>query len=353
MRLSCLVPIMRPLSILDQSPVVAGRDPGASIRETLALARVAEEAGYARYWVAEHHNSASVAGSAPEVLLGALAATTSRIRLGSAGVMLPHYAPLKVAEQFRVLEAIAPGRMDLGLGRAPGSDRLTALALNPDPEAAERFPQQVQEVMAWLGDGLPAGHPFAAVRAQPEVPTRPEIWILGSSDYGAQVAGLLGLRYAFAHFITDGEGAAEAIGLYRRLFRPRPGGPAAPHAAVAVAALCAESEAEAWRLWRPREIWRLGRDRGIYAPLPSLEEAHARVLSPAEEARIAAMRRHALVGTPDHVAARTATLAAELQADEVAVLTPCPDGAARARSVRLLAGAWARLPRPALAASPA
>jgi luciferase family oxidoreductase group 1 len=335
--------MMRPLSILDQSPIVAGRDPGASIRETIALARLAEEVGYARYWVAEHHNSASVAGSAPEVLLGALAVATARIRIGSAGVMLPHYAPLKVAEQFRVLEAIAPGRIDLGLGRAPGSDRLTALALNPDPEAAERFPQQVQEVMAWLGEGLPAGHPFAAVRAMPEVPTRPEIWILGSSDYGAQVAGLFGLPYAFAHFITDGVGAAEAIALYRRLFRPRPGGPAAPHAAVAVAALCAESEAEAWRLWRPREIWRLGRDRGIYAPLPTVEDAHARVLSPAEAARIEALRPHALVGTPEQVAARIAALAAELRAEEVAVLTPCPDSAARARSVQWLAEAWAAL----------
>ncbi|MCX7685857.1 MAG: LLM class flavin-dependent oxidoreductase [Acetobacteraceae bacterium] len=353
MRASCLLARMRPLSVLDQSPVVAGRDPGASIRETIALARVAEEAGYARYWVAEHHNSAAVAGSAPEVLLGALAAVTSRIRLGSAGVMLPHYAPLKVAEQFRVLEAIAPGRIDLGLGRAPGADRLAALALNPDPDAAERFPQQVQEVMAWLGHGLPAGHPFAAVRAMPEVPTRPEVWILGSSDYGAQVAGLLGLPYAFAHFITDGEGAAEAIGLYRRLFRPRPGGPAAPHAAVAVAALCAESEEEAWRLWRPREIWRLSRDRGIYLPLPTVEEAHARTLSPAEAARIEALRPRALVGTPERVAARIAALAAELPAEEVAVLTPCPESAARARSVRMLAEAWARLTRPAPAPLPA
>jgi luciferase family oxidoreductase group 1 len=349
MGLSCLVASMQPLSILDQSPVIAGRDPGASIRETIALARVAEDAGYARYWVAEHHNSASVAGSAPEVLLGALAATTSRIRLGSAGVMLPHYPSLKVAEQFRLLEAIAPGRIDLGLGRAPGSDRLTAMALNPDPNAAEHFPQQVQEVMAWLGNGLPAGHPYAAIRAQPEVPTRPEMWILGSSDYGAQVAGLLGLHYAFAHFITDGHGAAEAIGLYRHLFRARPGGPQAARAAVAVAALCAESEAEAWRLWRPREVWRLGRDRGIYAPLPTVEDALAQALSPAEEARIAAMRRHALVGTPEQVAARIAALAAELGADEVAVLTPCPDSAARARSVRLLAEAWARVAQPVAA----
>jgi luciferase family oxidoreductase group 1 len=178
------------------------------------------------------------------------------------------------------------------------------------------------------------------------------MWILGSSDYGAQVAGLLGLNYAFAHFITDGQGAAEAIGLYRHLFRARPGGAQAAHAAVAVAALCAESEAEAWRLWRPREVWRLGRDRGIYAPLPTVEDALARVLSPAEEARIAAMRPHALVGTPEQVAGRIAALAADLRADEVAVLTPCPDSAARARSVRWLAEAWARLPNRAAAYDP-
>ena len=208
------------LSVLDQSTVVTGRSPDASIRESLALARHCESLGYARYWVAEHHNSASIAGTAPEVLIAAIAATTTRIRVGSAGVMLPHYAALKVAEQFRVLEAIAPGRIDLGLGRAPGSDGRTAYALNPLAEtAAAEFPAQVRDLMAWVaGEPLVAGHPFHDILAQPQGPTTPEVWMLGSSDYGAQVAAYFGLPFCFAHFITDGRGAEEApVALSRRI----------------------------------------------------------------------------------------------------------------------------------------
>ena len=205
------------LSVLDQSTVVSGRMPDTSIRESLELARHCEALGYARYWVAEHHNSDSQAGTAPEILISAIAATTQRIRVGSAGVMLPHYSALKVAEQFRVLEAIAPGRIDLGLGRAPGSDGLTAFALNPNAStAADHFPAQVRDVIAWSsGQPLVEGHPFRSVRAQPQGPTVPEVWILGSSDYGAQVAAHFGLPYCFAAFITDGAGAAEALSLYR------------------------------------------------------------------------------------------------------------------------------------------
>ncbi len=210
------------LSVLDQSTIVTGRSPDASIRESLALARHCEALGYHRYWVSEHHNSDSVAGSAPEVLIAAIAATTQRIRVGSAGVMLPHYAALKVAEEFRVLEAIAPGRIDLGVGRAPGSDGLTAHALNPNAErAAELFPAQVRDLLAWLaGEALDERHPFRSVTAQPRGPGVPEVWVLGSSDYGAQVAAHFGLPYCFAHFITDGAGAAEALALYRELYKP-------------------------------------------------------------------------------------------------------------------------------------
>jgi luciferase family oxidoreductase group 1 len=327
------------LSILDQSSIAAGRTPAEAIRETLALAKLADAWGYRRYWLAEHHNSASHAGTAPEILVSAIAATTQRIRVGTAGVMLPHYSALKVAEQFRVLEAIAPGRIDLGVGRAPGSDGRTAFALNPNAnEAGERFPQQVQELLGWLGDGLPANHPFARVSAQPDGPTRPAVWILGSSDYGAQLAAYLGLPYCFAHFITDGRGSEEAMALYREGFRPS-AHLAQPHGALGVFALTAATEAEAWRLFRSRELWRLSRDRGIYPPLPSVADAEAYDYAPEEQAKVERMRERAIVGAPEQVIGRLADVAAAHGVEEIAVLTPCHDAAARQASYRLLAEA--------------
>ncbi|MCQ4161340.1 LLM class flavin-dependent oxidoreductase [Roseomonas sp. GC11] len=341
------------LSILDQSTIASGRGADAAIRETLALARLADELGYARYWLAEHHNSQSHAGSAPEILIAAIAATTRRIRIGSAGVMLPHYAALKVAEQFRVLEAIAPGRIDLGLGRAPGSDGRTAYALNPAAvrqEEGDRFPAQVQEVLGWLGEGLPVNHPFASIRAQPEGAGLPEVWLLGSSDYGAQLAGLLGLPYCFAHFITDGAGAEEALAAYRARFRPQSGRLAAPHAALAVFAVCAATEAEAERRFSSRAVWRLSRDRGIYPPLPSPEEAAAYPATPPERERLQRMRQTALIGTPEQVRGKIEALASQLGAQEVAVLSPVHDPEARRDSVRRLAEAFG-LPAAARAAA--
>ncbi len=273
------------LSVLDQSTVVTGRSPGDAIQETLALARHCEALGYERYWVAEHHSSLSQAGTAPEILIAAIAATTRRIRVGSAGVMLPHYAPLKVAEQFRVLEAIAPGRIDLGLGRAPGGDGRTAFALNPNAAAAaEHFPADVRDLLAWLaGEKLVEGHPFRDIRAEPAGVTVPEVWILGSSTYGAQVAAHFGLPYCYAHFITDGQGAAEAMDMYHTLYQPGARHPL-PHAAVAAWALTAATEAEADHQLASRALWRLGRDRGIYTQLPSPTEAPMPTLTPTRNA---------------------------------------------------------------------
>ncbi|MCX7379989.1 MAG: LLM class flavin-dependent oxidoreductase [Alphaproteobacteria bacterium] len=327
------------LSVLDQSTVVTGRSADQSIRESLLLARHTEALGYHRYWVAEHHNSASIAGSAPEILISAIAATTTRIRVGSAGVMLPHYSALKVAEQFRVLEAIAPGRIDLGLGRAPGSDGLTAHALNPNAaQAAEHFPAAVRDLIAWLnGERLVEKHPFRDVLAMPTGPTTPEIWVLGSSDFGAQVAAHFGLPYCFAHFITDGAGCAEAIETYRTLFRPSPT-LAAPYAAICVWALAADTEAAAERLFSSRALARLWRDKGIFAPLPSPEEAAAYDYSPTDLSRLARIRERAFWGTPATVGERIRALARELGVDEVAVLSTCYDAAARRRSYTVLAG---------------
>jgi luciferase family oxidoreductase group 1 len=328
------------LAVLDQSTIVTGRTPAESIRETLVLAQHCEALGYARYWLAEHHNSEAVAGAAPEVLLGALAATTKRIRLGSAGIMLPHYSSLKVAEQFRVLEALAPGRIDMGLGRAPGSDGLTAHALNPNAAvAADHFPAQVRDLLAWVaGTPLVEKHPFRAILAQPAGPTVPETWILGSSDYGAQVAAHFGLPYCFAHFITDGHGCAEAIELYRQTYRPSERHPE-PYAAVCVWALAAETEAAAEHQYSARALWRLSRDRGVFVATPSPEEAAAHAWTGAELARAERQRARALIGTGPQVVAKLQALATEVGAQEVAILSTAHDPAARRASYTLIAEA--------------
>lgn len=333
------------LSVLDQSTILSGRSPDASIRESLSLARACERLGYARYWVSEHHNSESQAGSAPEILIAAIAAITSRIRVGSAGVMLPHYSALKVAEQFRVLEAIAPGRIDLGLGRAPGSDGRTAFALNPNAaRAADEFPSLVADLLDWVaGRRLPEGHPFRDVRAQPLGASVPEVWMLGSSNYGAQVAAHFGLPYCFAHFITDGSGAAQAIELYRNLYRPSTRWPR-PVASLCAFALAAETKADAERLFAPRALWRLHRNRGVYPPLPSGEEAESYPYTELEREQIARMRERALIGTADEVAQRLQQLGSELAIDEIAVLTVAPDPRVRVRSYELLAEALALAP---------
>lgn len=323
------------LSVLDQSVACAGRGQDESIRNTVALAEHCEALGYERFWLSEHHSLPTIVGTAPEVLMAAIAARTRRIRIGSAGVMLPHYSPFKVAEQFRVLDALAPGRIDLGVGRAPGSDRRTAVLLNPDVTAAERFPQQVAELSAWVhGEDLPEGHAGHGIRALPMAGTAPQLWMLGSSGYGAQLAAHMGLPYAFAHFITDGEGAQQALGLYRHLFKP--GLVAQPQAAVCVWALAADTEEEAWRLFTSRERARMDRNIGRFGPLLPPEEAE-RPYSEPEQAHQRALRRTAMVGTAAQVGERLRALARELEVAEIAVITWTWDPAAQRRSYELLA----------------
>jgi luciferase family oxidoreductase group 1 len=330
------------ISVLDQSPVRAGFSPDVSIRESVDLAQHCEALGYARYWVSEHHSSDAVAGSAPEILMAAIAATTSRIRIGSAGVMLPHYSALKVAEQFRVLEAIAPGRIDLGVGRAPGSDGRTALALNPNAAAAaDAFPAMVRDLQAWTsGAPLPENHPFRVVRAEPTGPFAPEIWILGSSNYGAQVAAFFGLPYCFAYFFSDGAGAEQALNIYRENFRPS-ALYAAPHAAITVWAFAAESQAEADYHYQSRAIARLMRDRGQFIALPSPEEAAKFEMSDIERAHMARVKERALSGTASDVASQLRALAAALGVAEIAVTTTAYDPEARRRSYTQLAREFA------------
>jgi luciferase family oxidoreductase group 1 len=327
-----------PLSVLDQSVACVGRPQGHSIRNTMALAKACEALGYARFWVSEHHNHGSIVGTAPEVLIGAIAATTERIRVGSAGIMLPHYSPFKVAEQFRVLDAIAPGRIDLGLGRALGSDGRTAYALNPlANERPAQFPSDVRDLLAWLaGKPLADGHPFAQVKAFPQGETVPEMWILGSSDYGAQIAAHFGLPYAFAWFFTDGRGGREAIELYKQTYRPSERHPE-PHAAICVWALAADSEEEALFQYQSRARTRLLRDRGIFAALEPPDVAGAYEYSDAEKARLDQLRSHAILGAGAQVADGIRQLAASLAIDEVAVVTWAYDEAVRLKSYRLLA----------------
>jgi luciferase family oxidoreductase group 1 len=329
------------LSVLDQSPAAKGRTPADAITESLALARHCEALGYARYWVSEHHNSSSIVGSAPEVLMAAIAATTSRIRVGSAGVMLPHYSALKVAEQFRVLEAIAPGRIDLGLGRAPGSDRLTARALNPHASpGADDFPQQIIDLQRWLeGERMPEGHPYRAIQAQPQGPGSPEPWILGSSAYGAQLAAHLGLPYAFAYFFSDGQGVEQALALYRDNYRPSARFPV-PQATICVWALAAATEEQAQHQLMTREHWRVRFEQGLLGPLVAPEEAAAYPFSPADQARIAQLRANALIGSGAQVAERISALAARLALDHIVVNTWAHDPQVRQDSYTLLAQAF-------------
>ena len=326
------------LSVLDQSVAVTGCTEDASIRQTLALAQQAEALGYHRFWVSEHHSHPSIVGSAPEVLMAAIAATTRRIRTGSAGVMLPHYAPLKVAEQFRVLEALAPGRIDLGVGRAPGSDMRTARLLRQDPQqSSDDFPIQVRELQAWVsGIDLPEGHPGRGVTANPTGPTSPTLWMLGSSDYGAQLAAHYGLPYAFAYFITDGQGARQALDLYRQLFRPS-ALHSKPEAVLCVWALAADSEAEAWHHFSGRERWKLDRNRGAIGPLPSPQEVQARPYSAAEQVQVDLLRANALVGSGRQVADKLRALAQSHEVDELVVITWAHDPAAQRRSYEILA----------------
>jgi luciferase family oxidoreductase group 1 len=325
-------------SVLDQSPASAGSSEDLAIRESLRLAVCCDALGYHRFWVSEHHNSASIVGSAPEILIAAIAATTSRIRVGSAGVMLPHYSALKVAEQFRVLEALAPGRIDLGVGRAPGSDRLTAMALNAHSNADD-FPRQVQELQHWVsGSTLPEGHPHRAIIAHPQGQTSPELWILGSSNYGAQLAAFLGLPYAYAYFFRDGEGAQEALALYRRDYRPSARYPH-PQPTICVWAVAAESQSEAERLLTAREHWRVGFDKGLREPLLSPAQVLAQSYTAAERALVLGLRHRAIAGPAAAVAARLVALAQQFGLTEIFINTWTFDPAARRHSYALLAEA--------------
>lgn len=333
------------LSVLDQSPVREGGTPAEALHETIELAKATERLGYHRYWLAEHHNTSGLAGTAPEVLTARIAAETRAMRIGSGGVMLSHYSPLKVAEAFRVLEALYPGRIDLGIGRAPGGDLLTDRALKHGPGAVglEHFPQQIADVLGYLHGALEPGHPFAAVRAMPGGPGAPDLWLLGSSDQSAAYAAHFGLPFSFAHFINDRGGAA-VMQAYREYFRPSPWLDG-PRGSVGVFVLCAETAAEAERIAASRDLWRLRLDQGRIGPIPSVETALAHPYTEIERRRIRMNRQRMFIGAPDEVRARLLELGQAYGVDEFVVVSICYDFRARVRSYELLAAALGLTPR--------
>ena len=331
---------MLPLSVLDLSPVTTGHSGAQALRNSLDLAQLADRLGYARYWVAEHHNLSSVASSAPDIMIGQIAALTSRIRVGSGGVMLPNHAPLTVAERFKVLEALFPGRIDLGLGRAPGTDPITSIALRrrQDVREDDDFLERFQELMLIESRGFPEGHPFRSVRAMPADVPLPPIHLLGSSGYSAELAAAIGAGFAFAHHFASHDAVA-AMTSYRAHFRPSPA-LAKPHAILAVAAVAADTDAAADRLATTIELNFVRRSKGEYLPLASPEEAAAYDYSPIDRERIRQNRARVFAGSPKTIMARLAPLIAATQADEVMITTMIYDHAARRHSYELLAQAF-------------
>ena len=328
------------LSVLDQCPVPKGSSATEALSQSMALAVAAERLGYRRYWAAEHHNTASLASASPEIMVAAVAARTRSMRVGAGGVLLPHYSPLKVAESFRLLHALYPGRVDLGLGRTPGTDPVTEAALQYRPGALgdEHFAQKVVDLLGFLDGALDPAHPYAEVRAVPEGPGGPEVWILGSSSQGAACAAYLGLPFAFGHFIAATFGR-QVVNAYRQGFTPseRLG---QPRVALAVSVLCADSEAEARRLATSAAVWRLRPEGARRGPLLSPEEAAAVTLTDLERARLAQQRAEMVVGGPGQVRAALSELAEAFAVDELVVLTICHDPGARLRSYELLAEAF-------------
>jgi luciferase family oxidoreductase group 1 len=332
------------LSVLDQSPIPAGSTAADALRNTLELARLADRLGYTRYWLAEHHNSTSLAGTAPEVLIARVAAETTQLRVGSGGVMLSHYSPLKVAEAFQVLHALYPDRIDLGVGRAPGSDRITAAVLaQGQPQPVERFGDQLRELAAFLYDRVPADHPYAPVHAMPRSVGVPDVWLLGSGGDSAHYAAALGFGYTYAHFINP-HAAGPALATYRANYRPLFGAPTA-RASLAIRVICAETEPEARRLAASFGLQRLRTELGQRGPVPSVEDALAYPYTPAEHARVEQILSQGFVGAPDRLKLRLTRLAEEFDVQELIVVTIVHDPAARRRSYELLAEAF-DLPQP-------
>lgn len=335
-----------PLSVLDLANVGAGHTSGDALRATVETARLAERRGFTRYWIAEHHSMPGVASSSPAVILAHLAARTDRIRLGSGGVMLPNHPPLVIAEQFGTLEAFAPGRIDLGLGRAPGTDGATAAALRRTDrlqEGAEEFPQQLAELTRFLDDGFPDGHRYSRIHAVPgpvqgEV-SRPPVWLLGSSGFSARLAGRLGLPFAFAHHFSAAN-TLPALELYRETFSPS-AVLEEPYVVIGAAALAADDEREAHRQVLTGALAMLRLRKGRPGLVPTPEEAEAYAFSAVERDFLDGWLGNVTYGTPDAVRDGLDALAKRTGADELMLTANVHTPSARVRSVELVADAYA------------
>jgi luciferase family oxidoreductase group 1 len=327
------------LSVIDQSPVPAGFTSADALQNTIELARLTDRLGYERYWIAEHHAMPTLACSAPEILLSRVGAETKRIRIGSGGVMLPHYSPLKVAEQFRMLHALYPDRIDLGVGRAPGGSPLDSYALRRervDRPLPDDFPEQLVELLAFLNGGFPEKHAFARILVSPAMPGSPSPWMLGSSMWSADAAAQLGLPYAFAHFISP-EPTRAAIEHYYARFKPSLY-LSAPQAIVALGAICADTDVAASRLMASARLMRRRRDRGEWLPIPTVEEAIAELGDAALKPMIETSEwPRYFVGSPATLRQRFESLATALKLAEIMIVTIVHDHQARLNSYQLLA----------------
>jgi len=331
------------LSVLDQSPVSDGYTSADALRNTIELAKLADRLGYERYWIAEHHAIVTLASPAPEILIARIGAETSGIRIGSGGVLLPHYSPLKVVETFRMLHAMYPGRIDLGIGRAPGGSGLEAFALRRDRSERiqnDDFEEQLTELLAFLYHEFPSDHPFARIKVSPEMPGAPEVWLLGSSAWSSALAAKMGLPYAFAHFISPEETSA-AVKFYRANFRASKR-LARARAIVALGVICANTEAEAKRLFTSTQLHiRRIRLQGKRLPVPTVEQSIAELGDAAFRedpvVRGGGEWRRYVVGAPEQVREELERMASDLQIEEVMAIAVLHDYAARLRSYRLLA----------------
>jgi luciferase family oxidoreductase group 1 len=322
------------ISVLDQSPVSESSTGTQALRNTLDLAELADQLGYARYWVAEHHGTPMLACAAPEILIGPIAAATRRIRVGSGGIMLPHYSPLKVAEVFSILSALYPERIDLGLGRAPGTDQTTAFALQRDRRqpSPDDFPGQLAELLAYFEDTLPASHPFARLSALPGRPHVPEVWLLGSSSQSALWAADSNLPYCFADFINP-DGANIAAVYHQRAQSPR--------MMVAAWAICAETDEEAQRVASSARMTRALMNQGKLISVPPIEKALEFLAQNGRNADSAARPRRAIIGSPATVRRGIEEVASLYQAEEIMIVTITYDHQDRRRSYELIAGEFA------------